>query len=212
MRRRTQGFTLIEIMVVIAIIAGLVTAVAVMVPKMQETQRKTSCMGNLGQLGGVFLTRKMENPARATKYSGVALWLSYRKDGSDVRRGDEKALWCPGDNGVQLPANDDEKKKWDNVDLDNPQDGLCSYAARDFKNAQLNIESKDKEIIGCDRQGSNGHTMQHKGGICIVYDAGDAGFLLREELGVSAEEDVAIGAEAKDPRLQKVVYIAKKHD
>src|SRR6185295_4276544 len=124
MRRRAQGFTLIEIMVVIAIIAGLVTTVAIVVPKMQEQQRKTGCLSNLSQLGQVYLMQAQENRAKAQKYSGVALWLSYRKNTSEIKRGDERVLICPGDQGVALPETDDDKKKWDNVDLDNPPSDL----------------------------------------------------------------------------------------
>ncbi len=212
MHKRAQGFTLIEIMVVIAIIAGLVTTVAIVVPKMQEQQRRTGCLNNLSQLGQVFLMEKQTNPGRAMKYSGVALWLSYRKDGSNIKRGDEKALWCPGDNAMALPDTDDERKKWDNVDLDNPGSDLCSYAARDFKNYPLSIETRDKAdtIIGSDRQGPNGSTMQHQDVIVCVYEGGDAQFVKRDELGVSSEKNIVIGPESENKMLRQVVYIVSK--
>jgi prepilin-type N-terminal cleavage/methylation domain-containing protein len=211
MRRTAQGFTLIEIMVVIAIIAGLVTTVAIVVPKMQEQQRRTGCLNNLSQLGQVYLMQAQENKGRAQKYSGVALWLSYRKNTSEIKRGDEKALICPGDN-VQLPETEDDKKKWDNVDLDNPTDDLCSYAARDFKNFPTNVESPDKEIIGSDRQGANGRTMHHKDVIVCVYEGGDAQFMKREELGINSETPIVIGPEAENKMLKKVVYIVRKNN
>ena len=212
MRRTAQGFTLIEIMVVIAIIAGLVTTVAIMVPKMQETQKQTGCMGNLQQLGGLFLTHKLENPAKSMRYSGVSLWLSYRKGSSDIAKGEEKALACGGDPGTLLPQNEDDKKKWDNVDLDNPADGLCSYAGRDFKNAPLDAERTEREVIGCDRQGPDGKTMHHKDVIVCAFDSGAADRMNREELGVGSEEKIIIGPEAQNPMLRKVVYIVRKTD
>src|SRR5882672_7435764 len=118
MRRKAQGFTLIEIMVVITIIAALVSTVAVIVPKMQESQRQMSCMNNLSQLGQVYLTEAMENKGKAQKYSGVSLWLSYRKGAHQIQRGNEKVLICPGDN-IAMPETEEDKKKWDNVDLGN---------------------------------------------------------------------------------------------
>jgi prepilin-type N-terminal cleavage/methylation domain-containing protein len=212
MRRRAQGFTLIEIMVVIAIIAGLVTTVAIVVPKMQAQQRKTGCLNNLSQLGQVYLIQAQENRSKAQKYSGVALWLSYRKNATDIKRGDEKVLMCPGDQGVKLPETEEDKKMWDNVDLDNPPSDLCSYAARDFKNYPLDIESKNKEIIGSDRQGSNQRTMQHENFLICVYEAGDAQPVTREELGVNTENPIVIGPEAENPMLKKVAYVIRKKD
>jgi prepilin-type N-terminal cleavage/methylation domain-containing protein len=214
MRRTAQAFTLIEIMVVIAIIAGLVTTVAIVVPKMQETQRQTSCMNNLSQLGQVFLMQNADSRAKAQKYSGVALWLSYRKNASEIKRGDERVLVCPGDPGVTAPETEDDKKKWDNADLENPPNDLCSYAARDFKGHPLQVESKDKEIIGSDRQGNDGKTMHHKGVIICVFAAGDAQKMTREELGLSSDDThpIVIGPEAESKTLQNVVYKAGKKD
>ena len=212
MRRKTQGFTLIEIMVVIAIIAGLVTAVAIMVPKMQETARQTTCMGNLKQLGDLYITRAMEKQSTSQKYSGVALWLSYRKTGSEIRIGQEKALMCPGDPAFRLPETDEDRKQWDNVDLDNPADDLCSYTARDFKAYPINMESKEKEILGSDRQGPNGRTPHHRGVIICTFNEGDAQKYSREELGISPESDIVVGPEAENAMLKKVIYIKRKAD
>lgn len=212
MRRKTQGFTLIEIMVVITIIAGLVTTVAIMVPKMRETANQTTCSSNLSELGHVYISKALESQAAAQKYSGVALWLSYRKTGSEVRRGQEKALQCPGDGQFLLPANEEDQKRWDNVDLDNPEDNLCSYAARDFKAYPINVESPEKEIIGCDRQGSNGRTPHHRGVIICTFNEGDAQKYTREQLSIATDADIVVGPEASAKMLQKVVYIKRKAD
>jgi prepilin-type N-terminal cleavage/methylation domain-containing protein len=213
MRRKTQGFTLIEIMVVIAIIAGLVTAVAIMVPKMQETARQTTCLTNLSQLGQLYITKSMEKQSTAQKYSGVALWLSYRKTGQGgILKGQEKALMCPGDPTFRLPENEEDRKQWDNVDLDNPQDDLCSYTARDFKAYPINMESPQKEIIGSDRQGSNGRTAHHRNVIICTFNEGDAQKYGREELGIPSESDIVVGPEAENEMLKKVIYIKRKAD
>lgn len=211
MRRKAQGFTLIEIMVVITIIAALVSTVAIIVPKMQESQRQMSCMNNLSQLGQVYLTEAMENKGRAQKYSGVALWLSYRKGAHQIQRGNEKVLICPGDN-IAMPDTEEDKKKWDNVALDNPPSDLCSYAARDFVNWPIGAEEKDKQIIGCDRQGANQKTMHHKDVIICVYEAGDTQKMNREQLGVDSESPIIIGPDAQNEQLKKVVYVARKKD
>jgi prepilin-type N-terminal cleavage/methylation domain-containing protein len=211
MRRKAQGFTLIEIMVVITIIAALVSTVAIIVPKMQESQRQMSCMNNLSQLGQVYLTEAMENKGKAQKYSGVALWLSYRKGAHQIQRGNEKVLICPGDN-IAMPETEEDKKRWDNVDLANPGTDLCSYAARDFQNYPIGAEEKDKQIIGSDRQGTNQKTMHHKNVIIVVYEAGDTQKMDRESLGVDSESPIIVGPDAQNEQLKKVVYVARKKD
>jgi prepilin-type N-terminal cleavage/methylation domain-containing protein len=212
MRRTAQGFTLIEIMVVIAIIAGLVTTVAVVVPKMQEANRQLGCMNNLSQLGQIYLMQAQENRAKAQKYSGVALWLSYRKGSAQIQRGNERIFCCPGDPVVQIPETEDEKKKYDNVDLQNPPSDLCSYAARDFANFGLSAEAPDKQMIGCDRQGSNQRTAHHKGVIICVYEGGDAQKMERDALGINADAEIVIGPEAENPMLKTMAYIVRKKD
>jgi prepilin-type N-terminal cleavage/methylation domain-containing protein len=213
MRRRAQGFTLIEIMVVIAIIAGLVTTVAIIVPKMQETQKQTTCLNNLSQLGQVYLMQEQDSRGKAQKYSGVSLFLAYRKaTPPEIKRGDERVLICPGDAGISVPENEEAIKKYDNVDLDSPPDDLCSYAGRDFKNFPIKIESPDKEIIGCDRQGPNGRTQHHINTIICVYTAGDAQKVTREQLGLTPEADIVVGPEANTPMLKKVAYVVRKRD
>ena len=189
------------------------TTVAIVVPKMQETARQTTCMNNLSQLGQVYLMQAQENQGRAQKYSGVALWLSYRKNASEIKRGDERVLLCPGD-VIPMPDTEDEKKRWDNADLDNPPGDLCSYSARDFKNFPMNVESKDKEIIGSDREGPDGKTNHHKGVIICVFAAGDAQKMTREELGLASDttHGIVIGPEAESKMLQKVIYKASKHE
>ncbi len=209
MRRRAQGFTLIEIMVVMAIIAGLVTTVAIVVPQMQERQKRLACMNNLQQLGHLYIQAAMDNRPKASKYSGCALWLSYRKD-HVILKGDERSLTCPGDN-IAPPDTDAEKQKYDDVNLDNPPDDLCSYAARNFKDDMFSAEQTEKEILGCDRQGANGATMQHKNVINIVYyPGGDCQPVSREELGVNSEEPIKIGPEAQNANLRKVIYRMSK--
>ncbi len=211
MRRKAQGFTLIEIMVVITIIAALVSTVAIIVPKMQESQRQMSCMNNLSQLGQVYLTEAMENKGKAQKYSGVSLWLSYRKGAHQIQRGNEKVLICPGDN-IAMPETEEDKKKWDNVDLGNPGTDLCSYAARDFQNYPIGAEEKDKQIIGADRQGANQKTMHHKNVIIVVYEAGDTQKMDRDALGVDSESPIIVGPDAQNEQLKKVIYVPHKKD
>jgi prepilin-type N-terminal cleavage/methylation domain-containing protein len=211
MRRKAQGFTLIEIMVVIAIIAGLIGTVAIIVPQMQEKQKRFTCQNNLSQLGGLFVTERSEKPGRP-KYDGTALWLSWRVTASKVREGEEGVLICPGDNGIVAPDTPEAKKRYGDIDLKNPPNDMCSYAARDFSAFPLKNESNSVQIVGCDRNGPDGRQAHHKNGLNIVFDNGQARFVEREELGISPDSDIVVGPDATNEWLKQVVGVKQKKD
>ena len=205
MRRRAQGFTLIEIMVVIAIIAGLIGTVVIVVPQMQERQRKLSCQQNLSGLGTMFVAMRSEKMGKPA-YDGQALFLSWRTKKNPIREGEENVLICPGDQGVTVPNTPELQKAYDDIDLKNPPTDKCSYAVRDFTNHQLSMDSGKKEIIACDRQGSNGRTSHHQDGINVVFDNGQCIFMSKDELGFSADSTIVVGPESPNEDLKKVIY------
>lgn len=211
MRRQAQGFTLIEIMVVIAIIAGLIGTVAIIVPQMQEKQRRFSCANNLSQLGGLFIAERTEKTGKP-KYDGSALWLSWRQKRDQIKEGQEAILICPGDQGITPPDTPDLRQRYSDVDLKNPANDLTSYAARDFSTYPLDNEAKRVQIIGCDRNGPDGRTAHHKNGLNIVFDDGAARFVEREELGISPEDPIVVGPESSNEDLKKVVGVKQKKD
>jgi prepilin-type N-terminal cleavage/methylation domain-containing protein len=211
MRRKAAGFTLIEIMVVIAIIAGLIGTVAIIVPQMQEKQKRFTCQNNLSQLGGIFVAERTEKSGKP-KYDGQALWLSWRANASKIREGQEGVLICPGDNGIAAADTQEAKDKYTNVDLKNPPTDLCSYAARDFSAYPLSNESKKVQIIGCDRNGPDGRVAHHKNGLNAVFDDGAARFVEREELGISGDDPIVVGPESSNEMLKQVIYNKASRD
>jgi prepilin-type N-terminal cleavage/methylation domain-containing protein len=211
MRRQAQGFTLIEIMVVIAIIAGLIGTVAIIVPQMQEKQRRFTCQNNLSQLGGLFIAERTEKHGKP-KYDGSALWLSWRQKRDQIKEGQEAVLICPGDNAITAPDTPELKQRYTDVDLKNPPNDLTSYAARDFSVYPLDNEAKRVQIIGCDRNGPDGRTAHHKNGLNIVYDDGASKFVERDELGISQDDPIVVGPESSNEDLKKVVGVKQKKD
>lgn len=211
MRRRAQGFTLIEIMVVIAIIAGLIGTVAIIVPQMQDKQKKLTCVTNLSQLGQTFVIERTDKPGKP-KFSGQSLWLSWRVKGNKIKKGQESILICPGDNGVTVPSTPAEQEKYDSIDLGSPPNDMCSFASRDFSTYPLSNESKSIQLIGCDRQGPDGKTAHHPDGLNIVFDDGSAAFYEREKLGISPNDPVIVGPESPTEMLKQAIYTKSSKD
>lgn len=209
MRRQQKGFTLIEIMVVIAIIAGLVGTVVVVIPQVQERSKRTSCAQNLSQLGQLYIAARGDKIGKM-KYDGAALFLSWRKAKNPIRAREEQVLTCPGDQWLTGDFGTDKAiAMYDEVDLASPPNDLCSFAVRDFSNAPMNPNSGEAEIIACDKQGPDGRMAHHQGGINIVLDNAQSKFFDNESLNVSPNETVIVGPDSPHPMLRKVIYAAK---
>jgi prepilin-type N-terminal cleavage/methylation domain-containing protein len=212
MRRRERGFTLIEILVVIAIIATLVAAVSVTIPLVQDRNNRLACAKNLKEVGTLFINYQQEHQGRP-KYDGVAMFLYFRVTSNDIRKNEESVLICPGDQQVINPNTPELQAKYDDeVDLTNPPDDMCSYAVRDFTTYPLSVEAKEAQIVACDRNGNNGRTLHHRDGLNILYDNGASKFMSREDLGISGDADIVVGPASEHELLKQVVYIPNKKE
>jgi prepilin-type N-terminal cleavage/methylation domain-containing protein len=209
MRRSEKGFTLIEIMVVLAIIATLVAAVSVGIPMVKQRSMRLQCQRNLSGMGVIFTNYQMEHPGRP-KYSGAALFLYFRQNGA-IKVGQEKdSLLCPGDQGVTFPITEEDSKKWDDIVLESPPSDMCSYAVRDFSKYDLKMDSKEQQIIACDRQGNDGKTPHHEGGLLVLFDSGSAKWMEREALGLQSggDQPIVVGPESENKDLKQVIVVA----
>jgi prepilin-type N-terminal cleavage/methylation domain-containing protein len=204
MRNRAQGFTLIEILVVITIIASLAGAVLILVPRIQEKQRQTTCANRLRQLGGVYTSESMEKPGLPPQV-GASLWLYYRQK-HFIQKTREEVLTCPGDNTVRVPANEADAARYDEINLADPPLDVCSYMGRDFLNYPLSNEAEAAQIIGCDRNGTDNKTPHHRDGLNILYDDGAVQFKDREFLGLTGEDPIVVGPDSDVEILRQVVY------
>ena len=204
MRNRAQGFTLIEILVVITIIASLAGAVLILVPRIQEKQRQTTCANHLRQLGGIYTSESMEKPGLPPQV-GASLWLHYRQK-HYIQKTREEVLTCPGDNTVRVPANDADAERYDEINLADPPLDVCSYMGRDFLTYPLSNEAEAAQIIGCDRNGTDFKTPHHRDGLNILYDDGAVQFKDREFLGLTPEDPIVVGPDSDVEILRQVVY------
>jgi prepilin-type N-terminal cleavage/methylation domain-containing protein len=215
MRKREQGFTLIEIMVVIAIIAGLVTAVSVVVPLAQERAARGEAMRHLSQLGVLYQQEKMDKGGRP-RFDGAALWLSYRVlPAGGIKEKQEDLLFDPRDPTALRPRSDEERKAYNDIDLKDPEQwkDKTSFAARDFSTYPLGAGAgRDLQIIGCLRQGSDGRTPHYEEGLIVLYEDGSVKFEDLESLGMSRGQEIVVGPDSSHEALSKVVYAKSRKD
>ncbi len=210
MRNRAQGFTLIEILVVITIIASLAGAVLILVPKIQDQSKRTTCANNLRQLGAMFVAAQTAKPGRPPAV-GASLWLHFRKI-HEIQEGKEAILMCDGDQTVTRIATEADSKRYDDVDLSNPDTSLCSYMGRDFDNFPMSQEAPKGQIIGCDRNTANFRTVHHRGGLNVLWEDTAVQFLDRQYLQIEATEDIIVGPESPIELLKQVTYGPQRKD
>lgn len=196
------GFTLVEILVVITIIAALIGVVAAIIPQAQQASRKVQCANNLKNIGGMLVQRQTGKGLGPR--GGAAMLLNVYKLGM-IRKGDEKVFICPGDKMTrgQDPESPDFLKRYESIDLDNVDPLLISYAGRDKKNYPIRADAREKQAWAADCQGDDGRTGHHQGGLNVLYDDGSVVFLDTEALGIGPEDPIVIGPDSTVEALKQ---------
>jgi prepilin-type N-terminal cleavage/methylation domain-containing protein len=196
-----RGFTLVEILVVITIIAALFTLVAAIIPRAMAANRKAQCANNLHQIGGVLMERAVSK-GLGTR-GGSAMVLQAYTLGL-IRKGDEKVFLCPGDILIRGQNLDDPefKKRYEAIDLNKIDPLTCSYAGRNRKIDPIKPDSREKQGWACDCQGDDGRTGHHQAGVNMLYDDASVVFLDHEALGIGLDDPVVIGGETTIPQLK----------
>lgn len=183
---------------VVGLLLGGAAGVNAMMTRHHAAHTSLSCMNNLSQLAQVFLMRSADHPDEPVPFGGSALWLSYRKDHSDIKRGYERVLLCPNDDDAKYPETEDDKRAWDDVDLAHPSPHLCSYAARDFERCPLPAKSPAREAVGA--------CLHHEGFAIVAFSEGDVQKMTLEELGLASDDEMVVGPESKSPLLRLLKY------
>ncbi len=182
----------------VLVCSGAVVTVARIVPRMQETQRRITCMNNLSQLGQNYLVQSQINRRVAQAQGGSALWVAYRKNLTGLRIGDERVLLCPGDPLATPLETASASHLYDDVDLARVPRSMCSYAGRDFEKFPIDRTSHGKEPIGA--------CLSHKGGAVVVFVGGDVQFVPLLELGLASDEEKSVGPDSKSPMPRVLRY------
>jgi prepilin-type N-terminal cleavage/methylation domain-containing protein len=182
---RAAGFTLVEILVVLAILAALMGLVAGGIVRAQRANRNLQCQNNLRTLGAILSERATMKGFSSRHGQGVLLETYVL---GLVKEGDERVFLCPND-----PAHADSHRagfgdRYARIDLDRPAEGLCSYLVRDRKRHPWSLDSRRKEPIAL--------CPHHGDGVMVLHDDGSVLFLDREALGLEAGAPIVIGPES----------------
>ncbi|HEU4395068.1 MAG TPA: type II secretion system protein [Planctomycetota bacterium] len=202
-RTRERGFTLVEILVVITIIAALIGIVAAIIPQATAANRKVQCQNNLKNIGSILQERAAGKGLGSR--GGSAMLLQTYTLGLGIRKGDERVFLCPGDIQSRGQNLDDPefKKRYDTIDLNRIDPLLISYAGRNRKIHPLRPDKNEKQGWAVDCQGDTGEIGHHQGGVNILYDDSSVVFLDTEALGVGVEDVIKVGPDSTIEELKK---------
>jgi hypothetical protein len=169
----------------------------------ERPQQRSTCMNNISQLAQEFLMARQEKRFDPTLHGSAQILSWFGVNGLKV--GGERVLFCPGDVTATVPETADERRPFHPVDAAALRRaiGLGSYAVRDFERFPI-AEGDDHAWILCDRQGENGRTAQHQGGVVVAFSGGDAQFMKREDLGIDSESDIVVGPDSPNADLRKM--------
>ncbi|MBI3118956.1 MAG: type II secretion system protein, partial [Candidatus Hydrogenedentes bacterium] len=138
---RPMGFTLVELLVVMAIIAILMAMLLPALSRARESARKTTCASNLRQMGAIFQMFAQEHegiwPLRHAPYwqnysptlncwssfDGALLYPEYLSDVDIVLCPSDSEWFLQVDNRLQRPVG----VGWDNDEMPNPVKGKTTY-------------------------------------------------------------------------------------
>ncbi len=181
-RAGQQGFSFIEILVVMGIISVLVSMVVVVVPRIQEEGKRTKSRDNVSSIAKLMMVKVTEKGWKYFKYNGKNFTLAIIATGDVDKR--QKAnlniFFSPGDPILTL----------DSIELDRYKavtkealrrggegfDELTSYAGRRNADPDYLItadeESMGTLILADDDQGP----VHHKSGFVAAYSNGRVAF------------------------------------
>jgi prepilin-type N-terminal cleavage/methylation domain-containing protein len=177
-----RGFTLVEILVVMAIMAALMAMVASAVVRAPTAKNKLVCTNNLRQLGALMASAAIDGKVK--RHTGAGYLVQFRAKGQ-VLEGDEAVFLCPQDDAFAASGRPGFSARYASLDLDRVPSDLCSYLVRDWKRSPVAADSPRKEPVAA--------CPHHREGVTVLYQDGSVRFLDREVLGIDPKDPIVFG-------------------
>jgi len=203
---RQSGFSLVEILVVVAIIAALVGMAVPIIQNAQDKANSTTCKVNLSQMGKNFMLWKERNKGRwpsRPEQSGIRFLLLLHRDGL-IDGKDSTVFLCPGTNDVNWVEGESNTPGTLYEDWDDLDESTISYAGRDVENYPINKNKEDEIVIAAD---DNDFRQNHKFSTNYLYaDGATREFDIKdfaEELA-EGEDWIPVGPDSPVEELQKL--------
>lgn len=166
-RSRQAGFSLIEILVVVTIIAALVGLATPIIQNALDKSRSVTCAAHLKDMGQNLFLWKQRHKDRWPRESGIRFLLVLHRDGQITGK-DTAVFLCPGTEDInwteENPDDGSAYEDWDDLD---PM--TVSYAGRDGKNFPINKNKENEEIVAADDNDGRGN---HKFATNYLYADG----------------------------------------
>ncbi len=147
-RTHLRGFSLIEILVVVTIIAAILALAVPTYINAQDKFHVTACASNLSQIQKNLFIYKDRNKGRWPREPGIKFFLILHRDGM-VEGKDTKIFICPGTDDINTTLDNPEPgaayEDWDDLDPT-----TTSYAGRDAQNFSVNKNKENTEVIVAD--------------------------------------------------------------
>jgi len=174
--------------------------------------KHTGCANHLRQIGGLLCVEALEHGAYPD-HGGAPLLFEWRR-AHFIQRGREAVFIYPDDPDAREPVGAAASLLYETVDVTDAAAlaPLCSYAVRDFARFPVDPDGKDPETgevawVACDRQGADGRTPHHEGGLNVLFADGAVQLWDRERLGIADDEPIVVGPDSPHPELRKMVFV-----
>jgi prepilin-type N-terminal cleavage/methylation domain-containing protein len=193
-KKRQSGFTLVEILVVIAIIALIIGLVTPTLFQGQERAHVVACQNNLKEIGTTILLYKGSHENRFPSASGIRFFLEpWRTHEIEHTEKNAKIYVCPGDTQGTFVV-DPETGEFLLEDLEAVDSRVTSYAGRNTRDYPLRkVKLGDQAIVSDDWE--NG--PNHRNVINVLFaDLSFQSMNVREDLD-SDPNELVVGEESQ---------------